>query len=188
MDIGTHWITLVSIIIGLDVADLLVNLHRLIHARASVAWDPLPLVWATIALCWLFNYWWAVGAGLDGASNARVVGHFVLLAINPIVLFLLSASILPRSLPAEGRLDMRLEWASNRQTCFALFALNQAVTWCVVIAARGGIFWDVPSVTRTATLGLVTLAFLSRSRTYEWFAAVAIFVMMVARLSMQEVR
>ena len=55
-----HWATLVSIIIGLGIADLLVNLHRLIHAGKRVDWDALPLVWATVALLWLFNYWWAV--------------------------------------------------------------------------------------------------------------------------------
>ena len=50
MDIGGQWATLVSIIIGLGIADLLVNLHRLIHARKEVKWDPLPLGWAAIAL------------------------------------------------------------------------------------------------------------------------------------------
>ncbi|HET7126671.1 MAG TPA: hypothetical protein VFI26_06215, partial [Lysobacter sp.] len=80
MDISGQWATLVSIIIGLGIADLLVNLQRLIHARKEVTWDPLPLGWAAIALCWLFNYWWAVGAGLDGALHARVVGHYILLA------------------------------------------------------------------------------------------------------------
>src|SRR5665213_1359758 len=95
IDMTEHWATLVSIIIGLGIADLLVNLHRLLHARKRVAWDALPLVWATIAFLWLFNYWWAVGAGLDGSQGARVVGHYVLLAILPILLFLMSASVLP---------------------------------------------------------------------------------------------
>lgn len=185
---ANHWTTLVSIILGLGMADLLVNLHRLIHARARVDWDALPLAWAAIALCWMFNYWWAVGAGLDGAPNARVVGHYVLLAINPIVLFLLSASILPRSLPATGRLDMRAEWDGNRTTCLYLFALNQLVTWCMVIAARGGVFWDFPATTRTVTLVLVVAALVFRSRRVEWGVVAVIAAFMVARLATQAVR
>lgn len=188
MDTGTHWATLVSIIIGLGVTELLMSLHRLIHARKRVIWDPLPLFWATIVLFWLFNYWWAVAAGLDGARQARVVGHFIVLAINPVVLFLLSASILPRSLPDHGDLDMRLEWARTRNTCFALFAINQAVTWGVVVAARGSIAVDFAGVVRTLTLTLTLLALLVRSRRYEWFAAIAIFALVVARVVTQGVR
>jgi hypothetical protein len=188
MDIGGQWATLVSIIIGLGIADLLVNLHRLIHARKEVKWDPLPLGWAAIALCWLFNYWWAVGAGLDGASHARVVGHYVLLAIPPILLFLMSASVLPRSLPSTGKLDMRAEWSKARTTFFALFAINQAITWCVVIAARAGIYWDLPGVTRTITLLLVSVALFVRSRRFEWLALLSILVVVIARLSTQSVR
>ena len=44
MDITEYWATFVSIILGLGVADLLVNLHRLIHARTRVRWDALPLL------------------------------------------------------------------------------------------------------------------------------------------------
>jgi hypothetical protein len=94
MDTNGYWPTLDSIILGLGVADLLVNLHRLIEARRRVTWDPLPLLWAVVVLLWLFNYWWAVATNLDGSQNARVVADFVLLAIPPIILFLMAASVL----------------------------------------------------------------------------------------------
>ena len=87
MNISESWPTLVSIILGLAVAELLLNLHRLIDARKRVNWDPLPLLWAVIVLLWLFNHWWAVATNLDRSQNARVVGNFVLLAIDPIILF-----------------------------------------------------------------------------------------------------
>jgi hypothetical protein len=147
-----HWATLVSIIIGLGIADLLVNLHRLLHNRKRVEWDALPLVWATIAFLWLFNYWWAVGAGLDGSQNAHVVGHYVLLAILPILLFLMSASVLPRAIPESGRLDMRAEWSKSRDIFLTIFVINQIATWIVVIGARGAIVFDLASVVRTIVL------------------------------------
>jgi hypothetical protein len=52
MNITESWPTLVSIILGLAVAELLLNLHRLIDARKRVNWDPLPLLWAVIVLLW----------------------------------------------------------------------------------------------------------------------------------------
>ena len=55
MDVTSHSITLNSIIVGLGLAELLLNLHRLIHARDRVRWDPLPVLW-TIVLLMLLNY------------------------------------------------------------------------------------------------------------------------------------
>lgn len=187
MDITEYWATLVSIILGLGIADLLVNLQRLIHERRRVDWHALPLVWALIALLWLFNYWWAVSANIDGSRNATVVGHFVLLAIPPILLFLMSASVLPRSVPAEGRLDMRAEWASSRSVPLTLFALNQMASWVVVAFARGGIIWDSAALIRTGTLLLVLAALYFKSRRFEWFVVAAILVLAIMRLATQPV-
>jgi hypothetical protein len=183
-----HWTTLVSIIIGLGIADLLVNLHRLIHARKRVEWDVLPLVWASVALLWLFNYWWAVGAGLDGSRDVRVVGHYVLLAIPPILLFLMSASVLPRGMPDAGQLDMRAEWSKSRDVFLTIFALNQAATWLVVIAAHGAIVLDFASLVRTVALLVAVAALFLKSRQFEWCAAIVIIVVAVSRLSTQVVR
>lgn len=187
VDITEYWATLVSIIIGLGVADLLMNFHRLIHDRRRVAWDALPLLWAVVCLLWLFNYWWAVATNLDGSRNARVAVEFVLLAIAPIVLFLMAASALPRAMPAEGRLDMRAEWATSRGVFFALFALNQSIAWVNAIAARGFV-WDVAAIARTVVLALALTALLVRSRRLEWSAALLTLALVIWRMSQQAVR
>lgn len=114
MDIGGYWATFVSIILGLGLADLLLNFHRLLRERKRVNWDALPLAWAVIALLWMINYWWAVAANLTRWSDTRVVLEFALAAIPPIMLFLMAASLLPRAIPAEGRLEMRAEWQKAR--------------------------------------------------------------------------
>lgn len=188
IDFAEHWATLVSIIIGLGIADLLVNLHRLIHARKHVQWDALPLVWAAIALLWLFNYWWAVGTGLDGSREARVVGHYVLLAILPILLFLMSASVLPRAIPETGLLDMHAEWSKSRDIFLTVFAINQTATWIVVITARGAIVLDFAGLVRTIALLFVLGALFFRSRRFEWVAALVVIVVAVARISTQVIR
>lgn len=188
IDMAEHWATLVSIIIGLGIADLLVNFHRLIHARKHVQWDGLPLVWAAIALLWLFNYWWAVGAGLDGSRDARVVGHYVLLAILPILLFLMSASVLPRAIPESGLLDMHAEWSKSRDIFLTVFAINQAATWVVVSVARGAVVFDFAGLVRTVALLFVVGALFFKSRRFEWIAAIVVIAVAVARISTQVVR
>ena len=183
-----HWGTLVSIIIGLGIADLLVNLHRLIHARKQVQWDALPLVWSAIAFLWLFNYWWAVGVGLDGSLGARVVGHYVLLAILPILLFLMSASVLPRAIPDSGQLNMQAEWSKSRDIFFTILVIYQIATWIVVSVARGAIVADLAGLVRTIVLLCALRALFFRSRRFEWLAATIVIIVAVARISSQAIR
>jgi hypothetical protein len=45
MEIREHSITLVSVIVGLGLTELLANLNRLVRMRAEVRWHALPLVW-----------------------------------------------------------------------------------------------------------------------------------------------
>jgi hypothetical protein len=187
VDITEYWATLVSIIIGLGVADLLMNFHRLIHERQRVVWDPLPLVWALVCLLWLFNYWWAVATNLDGSRDARVAFEFVFLAIAPIVLFLMAASALPRAMPEEGQLDMRGEWTKGRSVFFALFALNQSIAWVFATVARGVVF-DFAAIARTIVLVLALTVLFVKSRRLEWAAAVLTLALVIWRMSEQAVR
>lgn len=183
-----YWPTLVAIILGLAVAELLLNLHRLIDARKRVNWDPLPLLWAVIVLLWVFNHWWAVATNVDRSQEARVVGNFVLLAINPIILFLMAASVLPRVPAAEGRFDMRADWTERRSVFLTLFAVNMSVVWGSVAILRHSMAWDFASFVRTVALLLMLLLLFFKARRLEWIAALTIFVLMVLRLSVQPVR
>jgi hypothetical protein len=188
MDITEYWATLVSIIIGLGVADLLVNFHRLIHDRKRVHWDPLPLLWAGITLLLLFNHWWAVAMNLDGSRDATVVGEFVLLAISPILLFLLCASVLPRSVPAQGHLDMRTEWTETRRVFLFIFWLRQICTGVTAIVAAGGFVWDQAMIARLVIWTLLGASLLTASRRVEWVAALGVLAMLVWRISAQSVQ
>lgn len=187
MNISDYWSTLVAIVLGLAMAELLLNLHRLIDARKRIAWDPLPLLWALIVLLWLFNYWWAVGMNLDGSRDAVVVGSFVLLAIAPILLFLMAASVLPRIQAAEGPFDMRADWLDRRNVFLTLFALHQSVVWVTIIVTRNAVPWDLPSILRTLALSLLLALLFFKSRLLEWAAVLVILVLVVLRLSLQAI-
>lgn len=187
MSVSEYWATLVSIIVGLGVADLLVNFHRLIHDRKRVRWDPLPLLWALATLLLLFNFWWAVAMNLDGSQEATVVGEFVLLAISPILLFLMCASVLPRAVPAEGQLDMRAEWAEARRVFLFIFFIRQICTGVTAINASGGFVLDQAMIARLIIEACVAVALFSKSRHLEWAAVLGVLAMMIWRISAQSV-
>ena len=188
MSVTEYWATLVSIIVGLGVADLLVNFHRLIHDRKRVRWDPLPLLWALTTLLLLFNFWWAVAMNLDGSREATVVGEFVLLAISPILLFLMCASVLPRAVPTEGQLDMRAEWTEGRRVFLLIFFIRQFCTGATAVNASGAFLWDQAMIARVIIEVFVAAALFSGSRRIEWVAVLGVLAMMIWRISAQSVQ
>jgi hypothetical protein len=188
MDVTEYWATLVSIVIGLGIADLLLNLHRLIHERKRVAWDPLPLGWALVAILWMLNYWYAVATNGDGSRNAPRVAEFALLLISPVQLFLVSASVLPRSLPEQGRLDMREAWTQGRSVFFTIFAIHLLTIWVHVSVVRQSIVFDFASVVRTVSLVIFSILLFVRVRWVEWVGLLVTLGLLLARLSMQQVR
>lgn len=187
MDIGGYWATFVSIILGLGVADLVMNFHRLLHERKRVDWDALLLVWVVVALLAMINFWWAVAANLTRWTDARVVMDFALAAIPPVLLVLMAASLLPRALPAEGRIDMRAEWQNARGLFLTLTVLYQGLAWVNITAANGAPIWDVVTLIRVVTLTALGLALVANDRRVDWAAGLVILALLVWRLSVQPV-
>jgi hypothetical protein len=187
VDIGGYWATFVSIILGLGLAGLLTDFHRLLHERKRVEWDALPLVWALIALLWIVNYWWAVAANLTRWSDTRVVLEFALGTIPPIILFLMAASPLPRAAPVDARIPMRDEWHKARGLFLTLGALYHCVAWVNVTMTSGGLVWDFVTLVRAVTLAALVLALILKDRRADWIAALVILTMLVWRLAVQSV-
>lgn len=182
MDIATHSITLISIIVGLGLTEMFGNLHRLIRLRDRVRWDALPLAWATALFCLTLNYWWALFMGLDGSDQARTAAHFALVLAPPILLFVTMASVLP-----GNDLDMRHHYDEEREVFLLTFALYQVATWMTSVVT-GTVSWDFAAVARTVILGLLIAMLLTRSRTLDWIGVLIILGILIGRLAMQVVR
>ena len=187
MEIGGYWATFVSIIMGLGLADLLMNFHRLLHERKRVDWDALPLVWAAITFLWIINYWWAVAANFDRWQDTSVVLEYAFRATAPINLFLLAASLLPRAMPAEGRLDMRAEWRKARGLFLVLAVIHHSLAWINVTLVSGALVWNFVTLVRGVTLAALLLALVLKDRRMDWAAALAILIVLVWRLAVQPV-
>ncbi len=111
---------LISVLVGLAVADLAVSLHRLLRARRRVRWDWLPLATALTAVLAVLEVWWNLYATQDDPFFSAL-GGFLLFAAQLIILFLLNAAALPDEVPAEG-LDLRAFYDQNGPLFWSLYA------------------------------------------------------------------
>jgi hypothetical protein len=87
-------LTLLSIIVGLGLADLARGLRNLVRPHQPVHWHWLPLVWTGIVFLLVANFWWGYFNGLQ----MEVWGNyfaFLLLLGEVMSLYLLCAFALP---------------------------------------------------------------------------------------------
>lgn len=186
MDVTSHSITLISIIVGLGLTELLLNLHRLIHARDRVRWDPLPVLWTATVLLMLLNYWWAVVLRRDGSELAHTAAAYGLLLVHPLLLFLLCATVLPRQVSEDG-LDMRRAYESDRRAFAWLFVLYMLANW-ILVFVTGVPFWSGITLQRTAVSILLVSLLMVNSRRWDWLVAIGVMAIAIVRTATQAVR
>ena len=97
---------LVSVLVGLAVADLVTSLHRLIRDRSRVQWDWLPLTVALLTILTVLNLWWGLYQAQDD-NYYRTLAGFLPLVAQLVLLFLVNAAVLPDDVPAKG-IDLKI--------------------------------------------------------------------------------
>src|SRR5262245_10261047 len=101
MDPFSYLAVLISIILGLGITQLLSGLGRLLQDRRRVKVYWPTIVWVGLLLVVHVQTWWAM-FGLRTLSNWSFLA-FLLVLLQPIVLFLLAALILPDSASETAR-------------------------------------------------------------------------------------
>ncbi len=166
-------LTLVSIIVGLGLTELLLTFYRLVQARCRVTWDALPLAWALLILIAVVNFWWGIRAIMAGASG-WTTGEFMLVMISPVFIFLACAAALPKIESGE-RLDMKEAYAKERTAFLLFFLAYQGGNW--IIDLSGLTPTSPPPVVYVhrilVCLALIT-ALLARSRRWDCVALAVI--------------
>ncbi len=94
---------LVSVVVGLAIADMMTSLHRLLRNRRRVRWDWVAPLAALVILVELFNLWWS-WRGFKGDSLADLAPYFLAL----VLLFLTASATLPDEVPEQG-----VDWAGT---------------------------------------------------------------------------
>lgn len=186
MDVTTHSVTLISIIIGLGLTEMFGNLHRLIRDRTRVHWDYLPIAWATVLFFLILNYWWALFLRLDGSQQATTVAELGLVLASPILLFLASATVLPSFGEADDR-DMRRDYGAQRKVIALTFALFQVSTFTTALVV-GTMAWNYLSVARVIIFALLVSMWFIDSRRWDWIVVLTIAAALLIRLALQVVR
>jgi len=186
MDVATHSITLISIVVGLGLTEMFGNFYRLIRNRHRVRWDALPLAWMATLFFLILNFWWALFLRLDGSQKATTVAEFGLILTSPILLFLATAIVLP-NFSADDDWDMRRDYGAQRKVIALTFALFQVTTFTTALVI-GTMAWDFLSIVRVAILALLVSMLVINSRRWDWVVVLAIMTALLIRLTMQVVR
>jgi len=103
MDAFSYLSVLLSIILGLAIAQVLQGYRALLLARGKIHTDPAPLIWSGLVLLFAAQAWWA-SFGLNARRNWDFA-DFAAILVQMGLLYMLSALILP-DVPAEEPVDL----------------------------------------------------------------------------------
>lgn len=125
MDRFEYAIGLMSIIVGLGLADLAMSLHRLLKHRVQVRWDGLAIATAAYAAYTLIRMWYALWTVREVAGLTNLY-FYISLILEMFLLFLAAAAALPDdSDPVDERWDLRAYHQHHGRYIWMLFALFQ---------------------------------------------------------------
>jgi hypothetical protein len=120
MDAFSHLSILLSIILGLGIAELLTRFGGIIEHRAGSTLYGPAVSWAFLLLIAHVQTWWTI-FGLRELHTWTFFAFSVVL-LQPIALFLLSILSLPRvGSDVELKTDLRANYFANRRWYFGLF-------------------------------------------------------------------
>jgi len=168
---------LISIILGLAIAQVLQGYRGLALARERVRlfW-PTP-IWSVVVLLLAVQSWWAM-FGLR-AVEVWTFGAFAVVLLQAVVLYMLAALVLP-DFGGETPVDLRAHYFGHRRLFFGALTLLIAVSLAkdLLIAGR------LPSLFNTVFQGLVALgAVIAMLTNRAWYHRILAPVVLVGFLA-----
>jgi hypothetical protein len=112
----------ISIIVGLAIADLLTSFHRLLRVDARVIWYWLVPAAAAYLLLVTVDFWWGAFRWFEKV-RALSMAQFLPILLAAIILFLVTAAVLPDEIPDNG-LDLHSWYDSNRRHIWTLWSIG----------------------------------------------------------------
>lgn len=168
---------LISIVLGLAIANVLTRLAAVITARERVDFYWPPVAWAV----WLFfiaaQHWWAEW-GLRHTQGWSF-GIFWLELLTPVDLFLLAALVLPDR-EEDGRIDLGEWYFRNRRWFFGVMFFLPALSIAEELARTGRMSSALNFGFLLFFDAVIAVAYFSRSRrAQEWITAQAMVLTVV---------
>jgi hypothetical protein len=115
---------LLSIIIGLAIAEVLQGYGSLLVSRAKVQLYPPPLIWSVLMLLMATQFWWA-SFGLAKREHWNFAA-FCAVLLQTVMMYMGSALVLPKS-GADDALDLRVHYYREAGPFFTFGLLFLAV-------------------------------------------------------------
>jgi hypothetical protein len=116
MDAFGYLSVLLSIILGLAIAQVLQGYRALLLAKGRVHVDPAPLIWSGVILLFAAQAWWA-SFGLNARHDWDFL-DFAVILIQMGLLYMISAIVLP-DVPPEHSVDLAGHFERHRKAFFA---------------------------------------------------------------------
>lgn len=176
-----HLLVLISVIVGLALADILESAHKLVHARKRVRFDWLPAGWAVLLFYVIVHVWWSAYGGVEAKAEQGFFGFAYELLIL-VTFYLLASSVLP-DVEANGPVDMRAHYFEHRTWFFLLAALNIALLMASTLLRGSSLLHPVQ-----AFRGAFFVIFLILAWTEDRRFHVAAFSLMLALVTLFIVR
>jgi hypothetical protein len=146
-----HLAVLISIVLGLAIAQLLTTAHHLVMARGRVRFYWLPVLWSAILFVTLVEWWWGIFS-LRGIESWNFF-YFLFVLLSPVTLYLATASALPAVEPGV-QYDLRAYYYANRGWFFALVAAGPVLDG-LRRGAQAGSFADLGAASNLVSAVLV---------------------------------
>lgn len=168
---------LVSIVLGLAIANVLTGMATLMHARERVVFYWPPVAWAI----WLFfisaQHWWAQWS----VRNTRIwtFEGFLLELLVPVNFFLLSSLVLP-AVDRDRPIDLYAWHSRNHRWFFALLCVLPLLSLAEELVRTGQIASPVNLGFLLAFAAIALVAgFLRSRRANQWITAQAMVLTVV---------
>ena len=175
MDPFSYLAVLISIILGLGITQLLNGLGRLLQERRRVRLYWPAIVWVGLLLVIHVQTWWAM-FGLRALSSWSFLA-FLLVLLQPVILFLLAVLVLPDSSSETAR-DLRANYFAHSRWFFGLAVLLLLASLTRDMVLSGGL----PSRINTAGHVLLLIgwgvgAFTQREAYHRWLAVYSALIL-----------
>ena len=174
---------LVSILVGLALADVAASLHRLLRQARLVKWDGRVVLCVALVIITITGMWFEVWS-IRSVKAVLSFPFYLSLFLEFMVLFLVCAACLPDE--PEESCDLAAFYEKNRTYLWSLFALFQTsffLHWIYFAGLRVSNHWHWQTLLFGAWVGFPLLVFvllaMIRSR---WFHYVALLALIIYRL------
>lgn len=170
----SHLSVLITIILGLGIAQLVTGLGRLIVLRGRINHYWPTVAWIILLLVFYILTWWTMFL-LRNYQGWNFLAFLVLL-LQPIVLYFLTALMLSGFTAGESPVNLKEHYHANARWFFSLFVLFFGASLLKDLALYG----RLPETVNLASHGIFMVLCLAAIATRrEWFHKLLILISLV---------